>query len=154
MNFKQFSEQLAGAGNRPLRLQLPSGESVPAHFHVTEVGKVTKQFVDCGGVRRSEISCVLQTLVANDLDHRLMTDKLLRILKMTNDLEISAELPVDFEVQGNTVQIYSLDRCQLNPSDLTLLLAAKQTACLATDQCGIGDTLPTLNGSCCGDSGC
>jgi hypothetical protein len=26
--------------------------SVPAHFHVTEVGRLTKKFVDCGGVKR------------------------------------------------------------------------------------------------------
>ncbi len=154
MNLQHFSAQLAEAGNRQLRLQLPSGEYVPAHFHVTEVGKVTKDFVDCGGVRRSEQTCVLQTLVANDVDHRLTCDKLRRILDLTRSLELSAENPIDFEVQGNTVQIYSLDQCQLSDSDLTLSLAAKQTACLAPDQCGIDSALPTLGNSCCGDSGC
>lgn len=29
--------------------QLPNGELVPNHFHVTEVGKITKHFIDCGG---------------------------------------------------------------------------------------------------------
>ena len=32
-----------------IAFQLPNGELVPSHFHVTEVGKVTKHFIDCGG---------------------------------------------------------------------------------------------------------
>ena len=34
--------------------QLPNGELVPNHFHVTEVGKITKHFIDCGGTERKE----------------------------------------------------------------------------------------------------
>ncbi len=154
MNFQQLSEQLADAGDRRLRLQLPSGEFVPAHFHVTEVGKVTKDFVDCGGVRRTEQTCVLQTLVANDVEHRLQADKLARILNLTAQLELSDGIPVEFEIQGSTIQIFSLDQCRLDETHLTLALMAKQTACLAPDKCGIGAPLPTLGSSCCGDSGC
>jgi hypothetical protein len=29
--------------------QLPDGTTVPEHFHVTEVGLITKNFIDCGG---------------------------------------------------------------------------------------------------------
>lgn len=154
MNFEQFSNQLAGAGEIGLRLQLPSGEFVPAHFHVTEVGRVTKDFVDCGGVRRAEQTCVLQTLVASDVEHRLKADKLARILDLTEQLDLSPEIPVEFEIQGSTIQIFSLDQCRLDETHLTLSLMAKQTACLAPDKCGIGDALPTLDNSCGGDSGC
>ncbi|NJO87338.1 MAG: hypothetical protein HC821_05015 [Lewinella sp.] len=38
-----------------LRLFLPDGSPVPPHFHLTEVGRSTKKFVDCGGQSRSEI---------------------------------------------------------------------------------------------------
>ena len=31
---------------------LPDGTSVPEHFHVTEVGLITKNFIDCGGTVR------------------------------------------------------------------------------------------------------
>ena len=155
MNFHQFSDHLAAAGDRQLRLQLPSGQCVPAHFHVTEVGKNTKDFVDCGGVRRVEQSCVLQTLVADDVEHRLRADKLQRILELTRQLDLAAELPIEFEIQGQTVEVYSLENCQLDESHLTLGLAAKQTACLAPDKCGIGgDALPTVGNSCCGNSDC
>ena len=36
-----------------IAFQLPNGELVPSHFHVTEVGKITKHFIDCGGVVRN-----------------------------------------------------------------------------------------------------
>ena len=154
MNLQTLSQQLADAGSRPLQLLLPSGDQVPAHFHITEVGKVTKDFVDCGGVRHTEESCVLQTLVAHDKDHRLSASKLLQILKLTDRLGLSPQFPVDFEIQGDTVQIFSLTRSHMDSTQLTLLLGAKRTACLAPDQCGIGTALPTLGESCCGDSGC
>ena len=32
-----------------IAFQLPNGSLVPSHFHVTEVGKVSKHFIDCGG---------------------------------------------------------------------------------------------------------
>jgi hypothetical protein len=38
-NLKQLEE---------LQFLLPNGDSVPPHFHVTEIGKITKQFIDCG----------------------------------------------------------------------------------------------------------
>ena len=37
-----------------LVFELPNGTTVPAHFHVTEVGLVTKHFIDCGGTVRNE----------------------------------------------------------------------------------------------------
>jgi hypothetical protein len=32
-----------------LTFTLPNGTKVPSHFHVTEVGVITKHFIDCGG---------------------------------------------------------------------------------------------------------
>ncbi len=32
--------------------QLPNGEFVPPHFHITEVGAVSRHFIDCGGTER------------------------------------------------------------------------------------------------------
>lgn len=33
-----------------VEFQLESGDFVPEHFHVTEIGMITKNFIDCGGV--------------------------------------------------------------------------------------------------------
>ena len=54
-----------------IAFQLPNGELVPSHFHVTEVGKVTKHFIDCGGTVRQEEVINFQLWEANDYDHRL-----------------------------------------------------------------------------------
>ena len=60
--------------------QLPNGNLVPKHFHVTEVGKVTKDYIDCGGKVRSEAVISFQLWEENDYDHRLSPDKLLTII--------------------------------------------------------------------------
>jgi hypothetical protein len=54
------------------RILLPNGEAIPVHFHITEVGHLAKRFIGCGGMlydRRD--TCLLQTYVADDLEHRL-----------------------------------------------------------------------------------
>ena len=37
-----------------LKFQLPDGHFVPAHFHITEVGNLTRNYIDCGGIVRWE----------------------------------------------------------------------------------------------------
>ena len=37
-----------------VEFQLENGTFVPEHFHVTEVGMITKNFIDCGGVIKKE----------------------------------------------------------------------------------------------------
>ena len=37
-----------------LHFVLENGEQVPDHFHVTEVGQISKKFIDCGGTIRDE----------------------------------------------------------------------------------------------------
>ena len=52
MKLSEIKKHLASA--EAVNFALPSGEYVPEHFHVTEVGLVTKHFIDCGGVERTE----------------------------------------------------------------------------------------------------
>ena len=49
-----------------IAFQLPNGQLVPSHFHVTEVGKVSKHFIDCGGTVRKEEVVNFQLWEAND----------------------------------------------------------------------------------------
>ena len=65
-----------------LQFQLPNGHFVPQHFHITEVGNVTRNFIDCGGVQRQENKLNLQLWVASDTDHRLQPSTLLNILRL------------------------------------------------------------------------
>ena len=65
-----------------LKFQLPNGEFVPAHFHITEVGNVTRNYIDCGGTLRHENKINLQLWVASDVDHRLNPRTVLDILQL------------------------------------------------------------------------
>jgi len=58
------------------RFVLPDGDYIPAHAHVTEVGHLVRNFIDCGGLTGQEEKVVLQTHVGSDTDHRLRSDGL------------------------------------------------------------------------------
>ena len=138
-----------------LIFELPSGELVPAHFHVTEVGKVTKDFIDCGGVFRKEEKISLQLWEANDYNHRLHPEKLVKILHMAEQQLQLANLEVEVEYQGTTIQKFGLDF-----SERKFILTSTQTDCLAKDNCGTPSekkkvSLASLWANCCdSDTGC
>ena len=67
------------------------------HFHVTEVGKVIKHFIDCGGMIRKEEVVNLQLSEANDYDHRLHPDKILQILTHSEKAFNIQELEIEVE---------------------------------------------------------
>jgi hypothetical protein len=63
MKLSEIKNQLKNLSQ--IAFQLPNGELVPNHFHVTEVGKITKHFIDCGGVVRTEEVVNFQLWEAN-----------------------------------------------------------------------------------------
>jgi hypothetical protein len=115
-----------------VNFQLPSGELVPAHFHVTEVGEVTKHFIDCGGTVRHEKVANFQLWEANDYDHRLKPQKLKNIISLSERTLGLGDLDVEVEYQSSTIGKYDLDFDGQN-----FLLVNKFTNCLAQDKCGI-----------------
>ncbi len=138
MIVKQVAELLTTHQDAPLHIMLPSGEFLPAHFHITEVGRVQKTFVDCGGTRRESVSCLLQAWSAHDVDHRLNAGKLAKILKMAAGVLESDDLPVEVEYGADVAAHYFVSNVELTPQGLLFVLAAKQTNCLAPDKCGVG----------------
>jgi hypothetical protein len=77
-----------------------SVEELVRHFHITEVGHVQKDFIDCGGTRRATSSCVLQAWVAkNDEEHSLQAGKLAKIWKLADKILPSGELLVEVELR-------------------------------------------------------
>lgn len=56
------------------------------HFDVTEMGRDIREFLDCGGFKRSRERCVLQTWVGDDVDHSLSSTALLGILEKGSSL--------------------------------------------------------------------
>ena len=111
---------------------LENGTSVPEHFHVTEVGLITKNFIDCGGTVRKETVVNFQLWDANDFEHRLKPQKLLNIIELSEKVLGIEDFEIEVEYQAQTIGKYDLD---FNGNDFVLL--NKKTACLAQDQCGI-----------------
>jgi len=139
-----------------IAFQLPNGELVPNHFHVTEVGKITKHFIDCGGTVRNEEVVNFQLWNANDYDHRLHPEKLVNIIELSQKTLDIGDLEVEVEYQGQTIEKFALDFDGTN-----FLLTTKQTDCLAKDQCGVPAEKPKVKLSevqntqaCAPDSGC
>jgi hypothetical protein len=111
---------------------LTDGTLVPEHFHVTEVGLITKNFIDCGGTVRKETVVNFQLWDANDFEHRLKPQKLLNIIELSEKVLGIEDFEIEVEYQAQTIGKYDLD---FNGNDFVLL--DKKTACLAQDQCGI-----------------
>ena len=154
MNLQEFKQTLKEHPNHGVLIQIEGGQTLAPHFHVTEVGLVTKDFVDCGGTRRTTNTCRLQTLVANDIDHRLSTDKLSGILKKTIDvLHLDPELTVEIEIQTDTISIYELSDAVVDSGKIKITARTTRTACLAPDTCRL-DMLPVLGSDCSGETGC
>ena len=80
-----------------LGFQLPNGEFVPNYFHVTQVGEITKHFIDCGGAERKEDVVNFQLWNANDYDHRLHPVKLLNIIELSENMLKMADLEIEVE---------------------------------------------------------
>lgn len=111
---------------------LPNGNFVPEHFHVTEVGLITKHFIDCGGKVRKETVANFQLWDANDVDHRLKPKKLLSIIALSEKILGIEDYEIEVEYQAETIGKYDLGF-----NGQAFVLINKQTACLAEDQCGI-----------------
>ncbi|SHH69119.1 DUF6428 family protein [Winogradskyella jejuensis] len=141
-----------------IEFKLPNGELVPSHFHVTEVGKISKTFIDCGGTLRQESVINFQLWEANDYDHRLHPEKLLNIITLSEEKLKLRDVDIEVEYQSDTIGKYGLGF-----DGKSFLLTSKQTNCLAKDNCGIPTLKPKLKlselqnqaTSCCTpDSGC
>lgn len=115
-----------------VNFELPNGTFVPEYFHVTEVGLISKNFIDCGGVVRNETKVNFQLWDANDYEHRLKPQKLIHIIALSEKVLGIEDHEIEVEYQDTTIGKYDLD---FNGKNFILL--NKQTACLAQDQCGI-----------------
>jgi hypothetical protein len=130
----------------------PDGALVPKHFHITEVGQINKRFIDCGGTVRSENVICMQLWESIDFWHRLEPSKLISII----DLSISKlgidDNEIEIEYQNDTIGKYSVQF-----ENETFKLISTNTACLASDKCGIPTfekVKETVQSCCLPNSGC
>lgn len=149
-----------------ITFMLPNGELVPTHFHVTEVGKISKHFIDCGGTVRKEDVINFQLWNANDYNHRLHPEKLVHIIELSEkvlSLE-DLEIEVEYQMENSKSQIPNsnfdtIGKFSLDFDGTNFLLTTKQTDCLAKENCGIPAEKPKrqlaeiTNEPCCSPDG-
>jgi len=154
MKLSEFKEQLKSLES--IDFILPHGDIVPPHFHITEVGKITKEFIDCGGTIRKENFVGFQLWSSHDLDHRLSPKKLIEIIEMAENQLTLEDVEIEVEYQNETIGKFGLELMEDK-----FFLISKQTACLAPDSCGVPIEKPkkqlkdSINTSACNPgSGC
>lgn len=154
MKLSDFKNQLNTITE--LNFLLPNGKLVPKHFHVTEVGQITKHFIDCGGTVRDERVVNFQLWEAGDFDHRIAPQKLMSIIALSEKVLNLQDGEIEVEYQSDTIGKYGVEFDGAN-----FLLTSKNTNCLASDSCGIPaekmkknlSELQTTESSCCTPGG-
>lgn len=160
MTLSALKQLLADHPQHHFRLRLPDSSDVPVSFHITEVGRIDKTFLDCGGKRREKTTCQLQVWVGKDFAHRIETEKMAGILKQGEEVLPDDSVPVEIEYEQKVISQYTVESHELSDDAVTLKLAHKHTECLAPELCGLDMPdlgLPSIDGTssnCCGPSGC
>ena len=134
---------------KSVKFILPDGNAIPKHFHVTEVGIITKNFIDCGGTIRKDKIANFQLWTADDFDHRLAPKKLLDIIELSEKTLKLDNLEIEVEYQSDTIGKFGLSFDGTN-----FLLTNKKTDCLDKNKCGIDEPIHEDTTSCSPKSGC
>lgn len=132
-----------------LDIKTPDGTAVPAHFHITEVGKVEKHFIDCGGTERKESVVNFQLWSSNDVEHRLHPQKTIDIIRLSQQRLQLRDEEIEVEYQGETIGKFGLSF-----DGSCFHLQTKFTDCLAKDDCGVPEAKSAEQSCCSPNSGC
>ena len=151
MTLHDLQDTLEANPKRFARFVLPNGDYIPAHAHVTEVGHVTKNFIDCGGLTGKEEKIVLQTHVGDDTDHRLRSDRFAKILRLGNRIIPNADLDVDIEYDCCVVAQYPIAEAAQDGEHLNLILQRGRTQCRARERRESETAAPccAVSAACC-----
>ena len=142
---------------------LPHGDAVPISFHITEVGRVEKTFLDCGGKLHTRSTCQLQVWVGPDEDHRIQAGKMADILERSGQVvpDDSLELELEYEREDGFVSQFPVADFEVSQGAVVLRLGVRHTQCLAPELCIVPSAksqpiaLNVLSNGCgCGPSGC
>jgi hypothetical protein len=138
MNLREMTSILEENPLRKVEFVINS-ERVPGHFHITEVGRVSKIFIDCGGKRRDSLKCVLQVWVADDINHKIDASKMMKILQFSDNIFEKWENPeVQVEYEKGVVSQYPVNGFDISKDEIRFHLGFTHTACLAPEKCGGG----------------
>lgn len=157
MKLSQFSGLLQANPDKQFHLVLPGFNTVPVSFHVTEVGHVTKKFIDCGGRLHAVQSCQLQVWLGTDTGHRLSAGKMAGVLNLAQGngvLPEGQDLDIEFEYEDTLLSQYSIESYSAAENAVVFHLASKHTDCLAKEGClpQISLAAGAVPAGCCGTS--
>ena len=129
MKLSEFKLYLKNS--KKVEFQLPNGDYVPSHFHVTEVGLNSKKYIDCGSNIRITNKVNFQLWFADDYNHKISPEKLLRIIELSEKTFMLMDLEIEIEFQQSTIGVFDLDY----KNDIFQLIN-KKTDCLDNQKCG------------------
>lgn len=153
MKLSEFKKTLESIDS--FEIQLPDGSFVPKHFHITEMGTIHKKYTDCGNTFREENYFTFQLWYAQDIWHKLTSDKVLKIISGIEKNTVLGDDSILVEYQDqNTIGKFGLE---FNGNHFVLV--PTQTTCLANDHCGIPTekikkNLKEITNCCSTESGC
>ena len=152
MKLHQFKTLLEANADKYFGLQLPGDKAVPQAFHITEVGFVSKTFIDCGGKVHTVQTCQLQAWIGPDVDHRIEAGKMASILDKAQAIVPNDFLDLEIEYEDEVISQYTVADAEVSEGAVTLHLAHKHTDCLAQELCIVpagatGGCTP--GGGCC-----
>jgi len=152
MTTTEFTTMLSAGGEKTVSFVLPDGGRIPDHAHITEVGRVDREFLDCGGVSRRTSFCCLQTWVADDQEHRLSARKLGMIIGRALGPLRLASLPVEVEFEDSLISQFPVVSVSVGDA-VVVHLGTKHTDCLAKEVClpapEAADSCGTPGSGCC-----
>jgi len=133
------------------RFVLPDGDYIPSHAHVTEVGHVVKNFIDCGGMTGQEEKVLLQTHVGDDTGHRLTSDRFSKILQLGTRVVPNSDIDVEVEYDCCVVAQYPIVDARPEGEHLNLILQRGRTQCRARErrESEKAETCCTADAVCC-----
>ena len=140
---------LAEFPNRFPRFILPNGHQIPTHAHVTEVGRVTRTFLDCGGVTGKEEKIVLQAHLGDDTEHRLTSDRFAKILQLGQRVLPHTDLEVEIEYDCCVVSQYPILEARPEGKLLNFILGHTRTQCRERERREITSTTRCNSAACC-----
>jgi hypothetical protein len=150
MLFQEFKQITQNNPAKEIKIYLPNGEIIPEHFHLTDIGTIAHNFIDCGGVVGSNSWVQIQLWVADDKDHRITTTTTSKIITASEKIlqnSDNEEIVIEYQHSDSATKYNVVN---INVGDnITINLGVINTTCLEiernpnTDKCG-------NNSSCCG----
>jgi hypothetical protein len=135
MQLAEFKKYLSQHLDKNIQFILPTGTKIPFHAHVTDVARIEKRYIDCGGTFRTELLCRLQIWFADDTGHRVSARTLFKVLEKAAPFLETEELDIDVEYEAPFISQFPVSIIESTGDVLTVRLAIRHTTCLAPDRC-------------------